>query len=1649
MMKRAWRFGVRSAASTAAAVALLALFVPRPGWAGCDNIPTATGEFRAAVGAITAPYAIPGQLLQIHVRPAVCDGASPGLGTPPACTSDSAVRVTLIFAPADDAPVNAVVLAASCGDAGDPNSLQHGVDQWAALLQPGGTATCLSGDDAQLHVVTTDLGGAQECRLGFRFPAATGPSLALPDTLTGPTRIVVEPIDDVLPTDLVGTHCADVAATKHPIACVDELFRLDGSCFTRPENVNAKFPSFTALPVPNDFGAMLGLATEPSAPRPDLRLALDSRGNLLAPIDWSRVLCQTDAACPFTGFPPPKLVNVLFPRSIGSGLDASGQDAAPGAPLVIPTSEFTSSQTLQGAELPPLFDPFSSSPAGLSALKLFGSTDAVRTVIRVQLEALGRCSTDQSPCLSDAGCAADVAPQTCVLTASPLRFGDLRYCRHPNTCRAPEAGASVALASATLAAPSGGPAVVPAELYQAATDGFVPLETLNLCRESDQLTCVLRDESLGVDSNDDGDASDPAVLTLREKRSGRTLPLGLDGRAEGIAAALLHEGPSPLGPFGEPILVPPVEQSVRPAVTAKGGCVALLFAEPWENAAALAGTDANEDGEAFSPILRAFCRNPLAESGVEELAVAAARTAGVGAHLAASAAPLLLESPHVRSSLQGGGEPIVLADQRLYVLLDEAANTPKTTLRADVDSHGMPGHAPVYLPVVSGDGGVVCFKSQGDLVERSSFPSGGRIDVYCHDFALGRTDLITRFQAPSSGGLLCSGAVTRANKSSFAPALSADATRVCYESDATNLLGPNGDTNGVRDVFVFDRGTCQTARVSVTDGGAQARFPSRRCNISATGAFVAFESDAQLVPADQDWSADVYVTPLLGGSDPVTDPIRPGAPILASAGVSGWAGNPSLSGDGSRVAFEGVSSGVTTVVVRDLGGGSPIDPLGFALAGRRPKLSPDGRLLTLEVSGGDHDDDDPSEVFVVDLATSALRGKAIAQPAALTSTLEDVHAESFDASPSSAAFAFTSPAALTPGDLAGGHDPEVHVRDRVTRLLKRVGNGSGSAALSADGTTVTYVAPVSGGKGVFRYGPDPTAGVDLDGNGSAKDLVLAALDLSVRPAVLDVVGAAKQAAIAGTTAALLSPDGSVFVRSCASGSSCDVTPLAASDRAAAIAASEQVVCVLLEGSGNVACARVGTSALTDLGIPGSALAVTGRFVVFTTPSGSSARLRVFALQGDAFVPLFTGGLGTRRFVLSENGFAAFDRCELDAGEDLNGDGIEDECTLALVDLGTGELLETGATVLPCALEACDRRFPWRLFPSGEHEDSATVRFLTLECQEDGSCAECDESCSPNNRSCDLNQNGSCRDVVVREIDFKQRQLRFLTQVSGDVTADPLAGTGSGGVFNQGAVFPSLVGRCDVDRDPATDPTSTPCQTDADCAAGLVCGPPFSALALNDEDGDGIFDRDDNCPDTFNPQQEDADGDGVGDACDACNGACLTTSEVCTDLVDNDGNGLVDCRDPACACGAITDGVGTISYRPPFRKHPHRDVFVFQGNVQPATPIDPENEVVAVQVSNADGVIVQGTIPAGTLRHRGHKVVHFHGPGASGSTAELVDFEIQAVRGHFRLRVRFDGDLSRATLPGMMVQWVIGDDVFSNDATWLRTPKGWSLPLPRN
>jgi len=91
------------------------------------------------------------------------------------------------------------------------------------------------------------------------------------------------------------------------------------------------------------------------------------------------------------------------------------------------------------------------------------------------------------------------------------------------------------------------------------------------------------------------------------------------------------------------------------------------------------------------------------------------------------------------------------------------------------------------------------------------------------------------------------------------PDISADGRLVAFPSTATNLV--SGDTNGVPDIFVHDRLTGITERVSVSSSGTQSDGTSFfKPVITPDGRFVAFtDRGTNLVPGDTNFVDDVFV----------------------------------------------------------------------------------------------------------------------------------------------------------------------------------------------------------------------------------------------------------------------------------------------------------------------------------------------------------------------------------------------------------------------------------------------------------------------------------------------------------------------------------------------------------------------------------------------------------------------------------------------------------------------------------------------------------------------------------------------------------------------------------------------------------------------
>ncbi len=107
---------------------------------------------------------------------------------------------------------------------------------------------------------------------------------------------------------------------------------------------------------------------------------------------------------------------------------------------------------------------------------------------------------------------------------------------------------------------------------------------------------------------------------------------------------------------------------------------------------------------------------------------------------------------------------------------------------------------------------------------------------------------------------------------SSGPSVSGDGRVIAFESAARNLI--DGDTNGLRDVFLRDLTRQATIRASVRSNGRQSGADSRRPSVSGNGGTVAFDSTAaNLVAQDTNQVRDVFVRDLPPALQATPDPL--------------------------------------------------------------------------------------------------------------------------------------------------------------------------------------------------------------------------------------------------------------------------------------------------------------------------------------------------------------------------------------------------------------------------------------------------------------------------------------------------------------------------------------------------------------------------------------------------------------------------------------------------------------------------------------------------------------------------------------------------------------------------------------------------------
>jgi len=234
--------------------------------------------------------------------------------------------------------------------------------------------------------------------------------------------------------------------------------------------------------------------------------------------------------------------------------------------------------------------------------------------------------------------------------------------------------------------------------------------------------------------------------------------------------------------------------------------------------------------------------------------------------------------------------------------------------RVSMASDGTQGNSNSYYPSISADGRYVAFDSYASNLVTGD--TNSKWDIFVHDRQTGQT---TRVSVASDG--------SQGNSDSYYPSISANGRYVAFRSDASNLV--SGDTNDERDVFVHDRQTGQTTRVSIASDGSQGNSDSWSPSISADGRYVAFQSGASnLVSGDTNGRCDIFVHDRQTGQTARVS--------MASDGTQGNSDSfyPSISADGRYVVFQSWASNLVSgdtnsmrdVFVHDRGGGGDTTP---------------------------------------------------------------------------------------------------------------------------------------------------------------------------------------------------------------------------------------------------------------------------------------------------------------------------------------------------------------------------------------------------------------------------------------------------------------------------------------------------------------------------------------------------------------------------------------------------------------------------------------------------------------------------------------------------------------------------------------------------
>jgi hypothetical protein len=418
---------------------------------------------------------------------------------------------------------------------------------------------------------------------------------------------------------------------------------------------------------------------------------------------------------------------------------------------------------------------------------------------------------------------------------------------------------------------------------------------------------------------------------------------------------------------------------------------------------------------------------------------------------------------HLRGAAHEGYELARRLRCSLFLVL--FVNTAAATERVNLDSLGneaVGGQS--FDPAISGDGRFVAFDSTAtNLVANDT---NGLRDVFVHDRQTGITQ---RISVDSNGNQALGGGSGSAD-------ISSDGRYVVFSSDATNLVA--GDSNGQADVFLHDRQTGETLRVSVNSLGNQATGGgSHGPRISGNNQFIAFSSGAtNLVTGDTNGQTDIFVHDLVAGT---TERISVDSSGTQTTGTFTGTSDPAISFDGRYVAYESVAAnlvpgdtnGERDIFLRDRVNNTTervsIDSAGNQanLFSENCDISKDGRFVSFSTASilSPADGNTFKDVYVRDRQTGTTELASIGYAGNAGSGPTSSYTATISGDGRYVVFESSAPN-FVPGDINGVD--EVFVRDRMAGTTRRVatdsvgrqvrGAGAFEARISSDGAHITF-----------------------------------------------------------------------------------------------------------------------------------------------------------------------------------------------------------------------------------------------------------------------------------------------------------------------------------------------------------------------------------------------------------------------------------------------------------------------------------------------------------------------------------------------------------------------------------------------------------------